>query len=1304
MSSFDVGGIFASLGFAYDDRGADQFERRYTELEHKPDIKTHAALDVDQRGFNSYNRQLATADEGHKQFLRGTGRLRTALGILTVGGGAFGAAAIGAGLLAKGLHGAVSAFEDAEVVGRRQNLVIRTMGQDAGATAEHVDKLAAAQGRKAGLDDDLIISGANVIRTFKNIRNEAGAGNDIFDRTTKAAVDLSAAFGTDLQSAAIQLGKALDDPARGAAALSRTGAIAKADVDALKKAAEDGVPKLELQRRVLQAVEKQVKGTAAESATGTMKMSAAWGNLLEVIGAKVAPVFNKVAGYLTDLFEQAQHGEGPLVDIWNRIVAIGKGALAAGKLIVTGLRPAWFVIREVAGTVADLWRAFQDGNGVVRAITGAILGAAAAFAALKVIFGIRSAVIGLATALRTGLAVALAAISANPLIAVGVAVAALVGALIGLASRQRTAAERADEHRAALDKLRDAMRRTRDAELGVAESRQQARSAGLAVEESEKALEQARKQHGKGSLEARRAEEDLRAARLGSKRANFEVKRSEDELRDARKNAGKASDDEEKKRDTANAKINDEINQRRDLIAGYQSHIDAIKEQGKQTDITRAQIESWRRAIKVAKDDLSDLEHTQRKVNRAVEDTPLDRASRKVDQARKAYREARTELDRYEKGTGKYRDAAKRAEHAEDNLKDALDRKRQATKDAVAPLVTLIGNVQGLGLTVASVSDSVGGNVNEVLKQLGAKAIAFTIHHPGKVAAGVGAGAGTIVANLFARGGIPNPGSGHHDDHLLIAPDGRPVAAMSGTEGILNTPQMGEVDQQLRITHALGLGRFNGLGALWGAGMRHFAGGGRLGRFLLEGPAGALRDEGQGAADVEVAAANKLIGRKQREAAAAAASAGSTHGLVAQVLRALAYAREHGWSGVVTSGLRSISEQQYLWDNSAALGLVRGISVAAPGTSNHERGRAVDVTLWQQFLRIMQGAPAAAKLLWRGPTDPVHFSVDGHAGGGLLARFAGGGKMTKKERRQRQHTAESKAHTQAGRFITHGEQRALARLGRRTGINGFDQAIADLERTYGQKERAYGLSDEDLIIENEDGSTTVDAAAQKHREDELNDLITRRSKIGDKIVAYREAIKKMVAAYRRAIARLERALRRAAGRGRGEERSGYRDLIRDYRGRIGELKQTAHDLGFDLKDNAIDITELQGELGDVTGTTGTPAPADSSDAATGTSVADQVAAEFAAFQAGRQDLFANFGSNFMRPGEAPTTPTQQAAGYSYWGAGGGTQMPGPANLPVGSDAIAAAREGGIHITVNGQELGDNPLHWTAGIKDELAAA
>lgn len=94
---------------------------------------------------------------------------------------------------------------------------------------------------------------------------------------------------------------------------------------------------------------------------------------------------------------------------------------------------------------------------------------------------------------------------------------------------------------------------------------------------------------------------------------------------------------------------------------------------------------------------------------------------------------------------------------------------------------------------------------------------------------------GLSIAKPHARGGIPNPAGSARDDHVLYSPQGQPVAALSGSEGIVNTPQMGVINQALGVAKRMGASAWGSLGELWGSGMTHYAKGGKLPRFAKGG-------------------------------------------------------------------------------------------------------------------------------------------------------------------------------------------------------------------------------------------------------------------------------------------------------------------------------------------------------------------------------------------------------------------------------------------------------------------------------------
>ena len=98
--------------------------------------------------------------------------------------------------------------------------------------------------------------------------------------------------------------------------------------------------------------------------------------------------------------------------------------------------------------------------------------------------------------------------------------------------------------------------------------------------------------------------------------------------------------------------------------------------------------------------------------------------------------------------------------------------------------------------------------------------------------------------------------------------------------------------------------------------------------------------------------------------------------IAAWISPVLDWASQHGWSGSVTSGYRSYSEQASL--------NAQGLYSAPAGKSNHESadypGGAVDVTDPALLSQVLKGYPGPQTLVGGvlGPVDPEHFSATGH--------------------------------------------------------------------------------------------------------------------------------------------------------------------------------------------------------------------------------------------------------------------------------------------------------------------------------------
>lgn len=352
-------------------------------------------------------------------------------GVSTVAkAGALALAGVAAGGVAF-LKDSVTEAREAQKVGAITTQIIKSTGGAAKISADQVGDLATAISNKTGVDDEAIQSGANLLLTFKNVKNEVGEGANIFDRATAAAADLSAAGFGDMAGTSKQLGKALNDPIKGISALGRAGVtFTDQQKEQIKTLVKSGKT-LDAQKIILKEVESQVGGTAAASATMGEKAAVAFGNLQEQVGTALLPVIDKVSGFLTekaipaisDFFKGLQDGTGVggqvaekirlVVDaVKDFITEFQNGEGAGGKFRA--------VLETIVGIAQNVAKWIGENATVVKALVVAVLAGVGAF---QVITGVVKAY----TAVQTLLNIVLAA---NPIGIVVVALAALAAGLI----------------------------------------------------------------------------------------------------------------------------------------------------------------------------------------------------------------------------------------------------------------------------------------------------------------------------------------------------------------------------------------------------------------------------------------------------------------------------------------------------------------------------------------------------------------------------------------------------------------------------------------------------------------------------------------------------------------------------------------------------------------------------------------------------------------------------------------------------------------------------------------------------------
>lgn len=252
------------------------------------------------------------------------------------------AAVIGAVKIGADMFSALIAdAREAQRVQRITAATIKATGGAANVTAKQVASLADSLMLVTGADDETIKAGMNMLLTFRNVRNEVGRGNDIFNRASRDLLDMSAALhGGDLSSeslrkTAIQLGKALNDPILGISALRRVGVtFTKTQADMIKGWVEHGQI-LRAQKYILREVEREFGGTAAAAADPVQRLKTMFRELGERIGTALLGPLNRFVGFISGTVLPA------VSRLWNKFNVPGNisaawNALTKGKLPTAG--------------------------------------------------------------------------------------------------------------------------------------------------------------------------------------------------------------------------------------------------------------------------------------------------------------------------------------------------------------------------------------------------------------------------------------------------------------------------------------------------------------------------------------------------------------------------------------------------------------------------------------------------------------------------------------------------------------------------------------------------------------------------------------------------------------------------------------------------------------------------------------------------------------------------------------------------------------------------------------------------------
>lgn len=193
---------------------------------------------------------------------------------------------------------------------------VESTGGVAGRTVAELDAMSMALQRTTTFSDEQVKSAQSMLLTFDKIRGTE------FDRATAAVTDLAARMGGDLQGAAVQVGKALQDPTTGLTALRRSGvSFSESQIAVIKTLYETGRA-AEGQRVILAELEHQFGGSAKAAR--------------DTFGGALTGLKNAFG----DLFEVTRGGSQGTVDAMNAITR---------SLETSGLSMNTFVTNTVVG-------------------------------------------------------------------------------------------------------------------------------------------------------------------------------------------------------------------------------------------------------------------------------------------------------------------------------------------------------------------------------------------------------------------------------------------------------------------------------------------------------------------------------------------------------------------------------------------------------------------------------------------------------------------------------------------------------------------------------------------------------------------------------------------------------------------------------------------------------------------------------------------------------------------------------------------------------------------------------------------
>lgn len=266
-----------------------------------------------------------------------------------IGGLVAGAFTIGA--IGNFVKNAVLAAEEAKKANDVLAQLARTsgnLGESTGAATARMIAFADSQEKVLGIESEVIKGVQGQLLSFKAVGASADEAGGAFDRASMAAFDMAAAGFGSAESNATQLGKALEDPVRGLAALRKAGTTFTAEQQEMIASLVESGDLLGAQNLILDEVESQYGGAAEAAALGSEKLRLALDEVMDVAGEPLLGVFAELVTGLQPVLTALG------TELANVFIELGP-VLGDIVALIPGLLEAFLPLIPILGVLAGLF-------------------------------------------------------------------------------------------------------------------------------------------------------------------------------------------------------------------------------------------------------------------------------------------------------------------------------------------------------------------------------------------------------------------------------------------------------------------------------------------------------------------------------------------------------------------------------------------------------------------------------------------------------------------------------------------------------------------------------------------------------------------------------------------------------------------------------------------------------------------------------------------------------------------------------------------------------------------------------------